>query len=140
MLADIVVRPEVEGRLHRTSVTLAEERFDVLLKAERLVVCGCLHSIHLLGLRGGGGDAGARRRVTHPPPTRYGHMHWRLRSRGRVLDGDARAPLEVGNECGTELGVAWETGFVGALTHELYPPGSLSLVSALPGCCDTIQS
>jgi hypothetical protein len=56
VLADLFVRPEIEREAHRPSVSLTEERFDVLVEAERLVCCWCVHGMLLLGLCSKSGD------------------------------------------------------------------------------------
>jgi hypothetical protein len=37
---DVVVRPQVEGPLHRLTVVLSKERLDVLLESDWFVTCG----------------------------------------------------------------------------------------------------
>jgi hypothetical protein len=44
VLADVVVRPEIEGPLHRCTVALTEQRPDLSLEAHRLVNVGAHRS------------------------------------------------------------------------------------------------
>ena len=49
----------------------------------------------------------------------------------RVLNGDPRAPLEVGDERRSELRVGREARLVGALAHQLHPASPLRLGQGL---------
>src|SRR5512133_3663076 len=42
LAGDVVIRPEVDKELHRPAVTVSEQRLDVAVEADGLVVCGHL--------------------------------------------------------------------------------------------------
>lgn len=110
VLADISVRREIESELHRFAVTFTKERLDVFVELDLVVGSG----------KDGSGLArftsrGERRRATSrracrriPSPMGHRHLQRWTRRRLRILDGQSRAPFDVGLKSGAKLGVVRE--------------------------------
>ena len=102
------------------------------LETDRLVAGGQRHDRSFrFGLHREGGNPRVGSRVTHPPPARHRHVLGRAGARLGVLDRDARAPLDVGDERRAELGVVGQPGLVGGLEQQLHPARTLLLGQAL---------
>ena len=91
-----------------------------------------------IGRRGQRRHAGSSRRVAHPPPPRYRHVHRELRARLRILERQ-RAPFEVGHKAALHSGSRGSPASSADRRSRVTQRSRCVSVIALPMCCPTIR-